>query len=686
MLVFSTDMSVPKDVTSVGLYIFAGGAPISFGEYEAVDVGTGNYLVRFPSTFAVVSNGKASAPVRVQLVAYRRGPNGAREPLVLREAVTTVPTQRVAMLRMPLQWINQGGIIGQTATPGSLLKSDCPGDNQGYLDGACGSIEVDVDKLPDFSEAEVFGGGNASGDGGRCLDLASTFDNATTLPVDLRDCSAPLPADASTLNLAVEAKANGVCIGPGGAPPCYVVLDAQPSVGAGWTTNAGRVRFSPGLCRRLERGDALRVVAASGFPAKTERTPVCAPWGAPGSKPEARVADAGPILVPDGGRDAGDAGPNLDAGRQPENIGLSEPSLQRVAVVGNQLFAVAAHGKVISIDKDDVENRRGSLRVLRADGDPMEPNFGHSLAAIDTAGSTYVAVAHPGTQAVAPYNGGAVSFKIGGGTGAVPFSPALAGGTMPYTSSILGVAATTNGLYYAGQFSASAGDFGAFQILRQPPGAVPNGSAYAQNPPGASSPSQVIATDPANGDLYIGGFAALASDLVIVRCSSLNCSSYSASGGTYVAESGGNVVCSLPGQAAMRRFGAMTVTNDGTLYFTLVSNMPGPGAPSPLFQVPKAGGTPMPASEPLDFVGGPPTTTTNAIAADARLVYVTTGGDVRFIPRTGPNVGQSFVIAGGEPGPRGIAIDAQYVYYTTLGVGATPTMPAPSFVRRAPLP
>ncbi len=668
MLAFSTDLAVPKDVSAVGLYITASGRPIHFGEYEAVDEGTGQYFVRFPSTFAVVSNGSASGSVRVQLVAFKKSPSG-RVPFVMREALTTVPTDRTALLRMPLQWLNQGGIVGTTPTPGSLLRNNCAAENLGYVDGECGNIEIDSSKLPDYREGDVFGGGSSTGKGSSCFDVAQCFGQRGVVTVDPRDCTIPgAPSDVSHVNLALQTKGGeGVCIGDGATPPCFAVLDASvpgdpASTGSGWSARDGRIYLPRGVCRRLRDGDATALVASGACASKAESVPLCGPWSVPADTRVTPAADAGPPpFVGDGG---GDAGPAVV-----ENVGPGEPSIGRIALLADRVYIAAANGKVTSVRKDDIDGRLGTIQVLRASGGP---DFGYTLAAGNLAGRDYVALGFTGSNLAGPFNGGSLIFDPSAKT--IAFAPNTATPLPPYTAAASAVVfAPGFGFYFQARTAGNGGpEQNQLMRLTAPDLGTTNiaGSPFGpdlQGPPGTALAAS------ASGDVYFGGNQG--GELLYLRCRA-NAAECLSPGGFNPLDVSMRFGSSPAAEATDATVGAMTVGNDGYVYFTLVGRTAVPSV-SGVFRLPTTG-TNTTVREvfsepllPLTTVANSPVV--NDIANDDNWVYVTTESEVRVIAKRGTQTGVSRVLVANQPRPRGIAVDATHVYWSTLGAGTTVT-------------
>jgi hypothetical protein len=281
MLAVQTDLSAPKDVAAVGLYITSDGRPI-FGDTRDV---APNGEVKFPATIAVLADAdRPRAVVKIRAVAFKA--NG--DVRVLRDIITTIPKGRTGLLRAPLLWINEGSGSGNrtqllqsasirprdvTSDGFARLTSACP-DGETYLEGECADAHVDGDTLPDYTEKDVFGGGDAQG-GGRCFDVLACFDAPTAVEVDQAACSVTIggvdPNDPNlSFAMVLPATANtGECANG----TCLVPLDK----GLGWSVSGATVVFPRALCRRIAEGKASRIVASRACPTKDATTPSCGP-------------------------------------------------------------------------------------------------------------------------------------------------------------------------------------------------------------------------------------------------------------------------------------------------------------------------------------------------------------------------------------------------------------------------
>ncbi len=365
MLAVQTDMHAPKDVDAVGIYV-AERDPVThhdtiifgFAERVAPD-GT----VHFPATLAVVGRKNPGATVRVRAVAFRG--NQAR---IVRDAITTIPTDRSALLRLPLRWIDDNGktsgtfssdgsigatslhpLAGSTIDDGFLQITSGCADDETPLNGGCASATIDSSTLPDYDEALVFGGGTPDG-GGVCFDVAKCFGGFHKLDLDLATCSAPAPAQAVfDLAIATPLGDKGDCVGNA----CYVALDRDTP--EGWTLQNGRVVLPAAYCARIQSGDALGVVEDGNVPGcapKANDAPLCGPASAVGAGTGTND-DAGPIS--DGGLDGtgldGDLDGGVDAGPPlPETLVDADTPTQ-IAQDSNYVYFVSRGGRVDKIAK-----------------------------------------------------------------------------------------------------------------------------------------------------------------------------------------------------------------------------------------------------------------------------------------------------------------------------------------------
>jgi hypothetical protein len=323
MLSVQTDMSAGNDKTiqAVGLYVRdldRGRTLFQLTEPVAPD-GT----VKFPATLAIVGRNNPGASVRIRVVGFRQG-----KAEVMRDAVTTIPTDRVALLALPLRWVNYEKSTGTMPQLGSfgpaseragvralagelddplndpflvLNYTECKGETT-TVDGACVPWQIDSSTLPDFVESQVFGGGLSDGGGGTCFDTEPCFVDSTTLPLDT-SCLVPRPAGEFTLGVKQGLGEEGACVGDA----CYIPLD--PESNEGWKAEGQSVRITAGTCARMLAGKQPLVVSTK-CGSKANGAPLCG---------EASIVGNGTDLPvfgeSDGGADTGPrhGGPLSDA-------------------------------------------------------------------------------------------------------------------------------------------------------------------------------------------------------------------------------------------------------------------------------------------------------------------------------------------------------------------------------------
>ena len=171
MVSVQTDLSIPKDIDSIGLFVYAGGTGLNLQEYQV-----GEASQQLPATFGIIQGSSPDAPVRIRLTGRK---NGAL--LLLSEVITTVPSGRLALLRMPLQWLclGQANEGNDTSSPPESLDgsatSKCTASEEMCVAGRCADENIDSSTLPDYDPTQIFGGASGPGESGMCLDTLGCF-------------------------------------------------------------------------------------------------------------------------------------------------------------------------------------------------------------------------------------------------------------------------------------------------------------------------------------------------------------------------------------------------------------------------------------------------------------------------------------------------------------------------------
>jgi hypothetical protein len=261
MLVLVTDMQPPKDFDHVTVEVSSFGSVQFKHEYT---VGEGNLTL--PATLGIVAGKDPSEPVTIRV-----GSSLKHEPRTLREVVTPIPADRVATLTIPIEWL----CVGQTRTDdaGSIVSTCDNGET--CVAGACESVVVDFEALPDYDASAIFGGGDGTGTGS-CFDTLECFASGAAVEVDLDTCSISelSAAEIREVNLALvlEPEATGIC----GPEVCLVPLDRGGS--SGWAERDGVIELPVAVCERIASGAALGVAATTVCVQKTAGLPTCGVW------------------------------------------------------------------------------------------------------------------------------------------------------------------------------------------------------------------------------------------------------------------------------------------------------------------------------------------------------------------------------------------------------------------------
>ncbi|MBL0198131.1 MAG: hypothetical protein IPQ09_28730 [Myxococcales bacterium] len=441
----SSDMRVADDFDSVGLFISVNGEV----KYQGVHPVSPTGEVLLPASLSILQPDEPSTPVHIRVAGYK-----ASQVIAVRDAITTIPSDQISVLRLPVQWLSTGATKGRAAgAPGSAtttsvslggvqprsaasdnvtfsefakffsgLELPCPA-GQTLVAGACESVHISPNALVmakgGAHVGEVYGGatgldalGNAAG--GACFSVDKCFaDSEAVRPEDItvrRDgatvtgCEIPRPRGASLdqFNIAIDRD---------GTPGAYVALNSEAPEEAkegGWRDAGAKLSLPPAVCARL--GAAARGLRVSTrCVAKRAKDPTCGPWSAVKSeqKPdfaggryytEVGPVDAGAVDAgrdgPPGVVDAAEGGPvdaNFDAG-PPETID----------VTGNSVVAPTR----MAYDNGTlwIKGRRGTTRVVNVEGPgapqvvPMIDNTNCAFGYVGARGGLGAIACHAGSR------------------------------------------------------------------------------------------------------------------------------------------------------------------------------------------------------------------------------------------------------------------------------------------------
>jgi hypothetical protein len=285
MLALQADMPLPKEVDDIRVEVVVRDEVRFANDYT---VGAG-YL-KLPATVAIVAD-DPSAPVTIRVI-------GKKNDVVrtLKETITTIPKDRVATLRMPIQWLCDGS----AKAAGSSATSTCA-NGMTCQAGDCVPQDVPATDLPTYTAPDVFGGGDEQGSG-TCFDTVPCMTGGTTAVPD-GNCAIPAPRDSENVNIALRVPSGGIC--DDAETNCFVPLDRSdhsgwraPTNGSG--TAGGLIQLPKAVCSRLADGRVRAVVVSTTCPTKTERNPTCGPWSSvtgSSSRPAADAGVTGPALV-----------------------------------------------------------------------------------------------------------------------------------------------------------------------------------------------------------------------------------------------------------------------------------------------------------------------------------------------------------------------------------------------------
>ncbi len=254
MLAVSTDMAIPKDLDELHVEVLTYGSVQFSNDY---DLGPGS--LQLPATLGILGGDDPSRPATIRVLGNRNG-----VPRVLREVVTTIPTDRVAMLRINLAWLC---IDHVTTDAGDDVVTTCD-QGETCIAGSCESATLDSAELPDYAPEEVFGGGDGTGSGD-CFDTVACFSDGAEVAVDPGTCSIVSGDANASVALVRPPETEGIC----GPEACLVPLDSDA-----WTVDEGRILLPAAACEHLATGNVNGVAVTTACQPKTVSLPLCGPW------------------------------------------------------------------------------------------------------------------------------------------------------------------------------------------------------------------------------------------------------------------------------------------------------------------------------------------------------------------------------------------------------------------------
>ena len=388
MVAVTTDMALPKDFDTIHLEVLTNGQTQFANDYAVGPDG-----LRTPATIGLIAGKNSSIPTHIRVIARQGGEHGTAR--VLREAVVTVPTDRLAMLQLSVGWLCNGS--AKEPAPGEVVNADCS-DGQTCIAGSCAKAAIDASDLPDYDAKAVFGGGTEAG-GGECFDTLGCFAQARSATVDRASCTIDKPSGQVNVALVTGLGGDGIC----SASTCLVPLDAESP--EGWQTIGKRIQLPNAVCGRLASGSVLNVAATNDCAAKAASVPPCGPWSS--------VSTAAPPLDGAGGA-PGEGGAPSEAGAG----GAPSPGAGGVPSPPNGLGGASDGGATdVASDGGDGAGVEANCGNGKRDGAEVGIDCGGVCA--NTCANPSVAVAEGGEVTCALLHTGAVKcWGYGYGIGA----------------------------------------------------------------------------------------------------------------------------------------------------------------------------------------------------------------------------------------------------------------------------
>lgn len=317
MLAIQTDMSLPDDMDSFRIQVRLRDELRHDRLYQVAPDGD----TTLPATLAIVAGQEQSPPVEITVIGFQRGV--AR---TFSKVVTTVPRDRIATVRIPIQWLCldmaeelEPGAYGSKCGTVDEVEAAC-------VSGDCKDVHVEERQLETFVAETIFGGASQpDGQGAQCFDTTTCFANSSSVTPE-EDCSfeLTLPEDAEpNVALLLTEGAGGICTGES----CYVPLDfgrlgfqTEELPAAEGEEKQLRVNLPRAVCGKLDEGSVKEVRVSLTCQTKTEELPTCGPWwsnATPAPPPSDTGSSGGGGVAGEAGAETAPSAGGMPAGGSP---------------------------------------------------------------------------------------------------------------------------------------------------------------------------------------------------------------------------------------------------------------------------------------------------------------------------------------------------------------------------------
>lgn len=276
VITFQTDMALPSQIDNVRVQLTRRGGNVL--HMVGYSIGGSPHDSPIPGSLVVLA-GEEPEPITITVAGSK-----ADVWRTYREVVTTIPRDRVAELRMPLQWLCNESAQAQVVTVPdgkggqvSRVVQTCP-EGETCKAGTCVSSETNSARLPDYDPKRLYGGAEEP-DLGQCFDVIECMEAGRTAEPDA-NCTIERPA-ADDINVALRVAGGGICNGEGPAiTTCYVPLDGEDPEGWTTTSDGARIQLPEEVCNRLNQRKVLAVQVSTACQTKTHALPPCGAWSA----------------------------------------------------------------------------------------------------------------------------------------------------------------------------------------------------------------------------------------------------------------------------------------------------------------------------------------------------------------------------------------------------------------------
>ncbi len=379
LLSIDTNLKVPDDIDTIGISVSRATDGGVESEDDLFPLAPGG-MAKFPATLTLLRG--TGEPLQIRAVGYKDG-----AAIAMRQVVTTLPADRVAVLPLELNWLDKPLVTGTTTESVRSVTSSC-GALEAPVAGTCSSFTLDSDSLAPYAATAI-----VPSDSAAAVDCDTCFAGGQVVTVDKTSCTFSPPAgvaDATAINVVFQLAAGhtaGWCNGSS----CIIPLPHDAA--EGWSLGSdGLIHLPPAACTSAAVGSVIVAPATASCPVLSSEHPAKQDYGTDAGAPP----DSSDATVPDSG--APEAGPPATP-----TAFTALPEVVSIASDGTTLYVLQRTddaGAQMLLTRLPVDFAEGATSAVTTLGGPVPPAGAKLASSVGNGFYAYGGVATASYRAV----------------------------------------------------------------------------------------------------------------------------------------------------------------------------------------------------------------------------------------------------------------------------------------------